>query len=63
MLAALLLNRTYFQKFINIDSTNDIFFYYLQDSENNEPEGSAAPQGKKNEKALLARIWGNFDSK
>lgn len=41
--------------------------FYKQDAEspdNNEdqPGQSTAPP-KKNEKALLARVWGNFDSK
>lgn len=44
-----------------------MIYFYKQDAEspdNNEdqPGQSTAPP-KKNEKALLARVWGNFDSK
>jgi hypothetical protein len=39
-------------------------FQIFQESENQEnPEIGSSPQSKKNEKALLARLWGNFDSR
>ena len=35
----------------------------MQDLENQEADESNNQQTKKNEKAFLARIWGNFDSR
>lgn len=59
----------YLFMFIPIElNINRLFFVQLQDvespssvrSEHQSPENTNV---KKNEKALLARVWGNFDSK